>query len=272
MWIIFIVIVFLRKTVTESQTRERVWQELSSINIGPKGDIRSPLGATIFFFQNGRDLDDYVREYVDKCHLATFDDLTLIEGFWCGLEDHIRFVMPRADLCWSLRNYINFALWIARSAFSVDEAETSPVSSHVDGASPPSVADTSLPAAAMLSPPAAARSSSPAAAHASPQLTAAASLTLNQKRNKMRKRLLSAPELTPVSAPVCISDLLDMALPPEFSVPILTPESIQRRSPSSPKSPLVPSSFLRLLSLRWTQPAPLLPSVLQCLIINHNEL
>ncbi len=197
-----------------------MWQELASINIGPKGDIRSPLGATIFFFQNGRDLDDYVREYVDKCHLATFDDLTLIEEFWCGLEDDIHFVMPRADLCWSLRNYINFALWIARSAFSVDEAETSPVSSHVD-------------------------------------------------------------ELTPVSAPVCISDLLDMALPPEFSVPTLTPESIQRRFPSSsksplvpsslpqppesPKSPLVPSSFLRLLSLRWTQPAPLL----QCLHLQN---
>jgi len=56
LWIIFIVIVFLRETVTESPTRERMWQELSSINIGPKGDIHSPSGATIFLFQNGRDL------------------------------------------------------------------------------------------------------------------------------------------------------------------------------------------------------------------------
>uniref|UniRef100_A0A8C2HG12 Fucosyltransferase n=1 Tax=Cyprinus carpio TaxID=7962 RepID=A0A8C2HG12_CYPCA len=33
--------------------------------------------------------------------------------------------MPGADPCWSLRKYINFALWIAESAFTVDEAESS---------------------------------------------------------------------------------------------------------------------------------------------------
>jgi len=44
-------------------------------------------------------------------------------------EHDIRFVMPRADLCWSLRKYINFAL-------TVDEAESSPGSSHVVAATP----------------------------------------------------------------------------------------------------------------------------------------
>ncbi|KTF93378.1 hypothetical protein cypCar_00008727 [Cyprinus carpio] len=33
--------------------------------------------------------------------------------------------MPGADLCWSLRKYINFALWIAESAITVDEAASS---------------------------------------------------------------------------------------------------------------------------------------------------
>ncbi|KTG44288.1 hypothetical protein cypCar_00004652, partial [Cyprinus carpio] len=51
-------------------------------------------------------------------------------------EDDIRFIMPEADLCWSLRKYINFALWIAESAFTMDEAESSPGSSHVVAASP----------------------------------------------------------------------------------------------------------------------------------------
>uniref|UniRef100_A0A672QV71 Lymphocyte antigen 86-like n=1 Tax=Sinocyclocheilus grahami TaxID=75366 RepID=A0A672QV71_SINGR len=37
-------------------------------------------------------------------------------------EDDIRFVMPGADPCWSLREYINLVLWIAGSAFTVDEA------------------------------------------------------------------------------------------------------------------------------------------------------
>ncbi len=68
---------------------------------------------------------------MDFCQLVTCDDLTLMEGFWCGLEDDIRSVMSKADPCWSLKGYINFALWIARSAFTADEAEPSPQSSHV---------------------------------------------------------------------------------------------------------------------------------------------
>ncbi|KAL0161836.1 hypothetical protein M9458_041232, partial [Cirrhinus mrigala] len=36
-----------------------------------------------------------------------------------------------ADPRWSLKSYINFTLWIARSAFTVNEAESSPGSSHV---------------------------------------------------------------------------------------------------------------------------------------------
>ncbi|KTF96398.1 hypothetical protein cypCar_00006221 [Cyprinus carpio] len=39
--------------------------------------------------------------------------------------------MPGADPCWLLRKYINFALWIAGSAFTVHKAESSPGSSHV---------------------------------------------------------------------------------------------------------------------------------------------
>ena len=51
-------------------------------------------------------------------------------------EDDIRFVMPGADPCWSLRKYINFALWITELAFTVDEAESSTGSSHVVTARP----------------------------------------------------------------------------------------------------------------------------------------
>ncbi|KAL0181346.1 hypothetical protein M9458_023752, partial [Cirrhinus mrigala] len=81
---------------------------------------------------------EYVWVFVDNYHLATCDDLTLMEGFWCGLEEDIRFIMPRADPCWSLKSYINFALWIAGSAFTVDEAKSSLGSSHVSVTSPES--------------------------------------------------------------------------------------------------------------------------------------
>ncbi len=52
-----------------------------------------------------------------------------------------------------------------------------------------------------------------------------------------------APELVPVSARACISKLLDIALPPEFLVPIHTSEFAQKSSPSSPTSLLIPSSL-----------------------------
>ncbi|KAL0203315.1 hypothetical protein M9458_001333 [Cirrhinus mrigala] len=65
-----------------------------------------------------------------------------MEGFWHGLEEDIRFVMPRADPCWSLKSYINFTPgklpWIAGSAFTVGEAESSRGSSHVSVTSPES--------------------------------------------------------------------------------------------------------------------------------------
>lgn len=75
--------------------------EVASINVAPKDD-NSPSGATIFIFQNGQELEDYVLEFVDKCHLSTCDSLTLMEGFWCGLDEEIRFVMPRTDPCWKI--------------------------------------------------------------------------------------------------------------------------------------------------------------------------
>uniref|UniRef100_A0A673G4K5 Beta-1,4-N-acetylgalactosaminyltransferase n=1 Tax=Sinocyclocheilus rhinocerous TaxID=307959 RepID=A0A673G4K5_9TELE len=92
-----------------------------------------------------------------RCVFRCESETTL---FGLPKEDDIRFVMPRADPCWSLRKYINFALWIAGSVFTVDEAESSPGSSHVVAASSS--------AAPSLNPPAAPFSSPPAIPHSSP--------------------------------------------------------------------------------------------------------
>ncbi|KAL0182205.1 hypothetical protein M9458_021580, partial [Cirrhinus mrigala] len=68
-------------------------------------------GFTIFIFQNGRYLEDYVEEFVGTCHRASCDDVCLMEGFRCGLDDDLRFVMPRGDPCWTLQSCTIFALW-----------------------------------------------------------------------------------------------------------------------------------------------------------------
>ncbi len=68
----------------------------------------------MFVFQHGSDLECYVEEFLDICHRAACDDVCLMEGFRCGLDEDLRFVMPRGDPCWSLLSYINFAVdkWI----------------------------------------------------------------------------------------------------------------------------------------------------------------
>lgn len=64
---------------------------------------------------------NYVQDFLNCSSWAAGDDLTLMEGFWYGLDDSIRFIIPRADLIWELDSYIDFALWIVRSAFTLDE-------------------------------------------------------------------------------------------------------------------------------------------------------
>lgn len=75
----------------------RRYMEITSINVAPgKGDGLFE-GGIVFIFQGVRCLEDYVGEFLDTCHHATCSDLTLIEGFWVGLDKEIRMVMPRGD-------------------------------------------------------------------------------------------------------------------------------------------------------------------------------
>ncbi|KAF4099569.1 hypothetical protein G5714_019695 [Onychostoma macrolepis] len=52
---------------------------------------------TVFIFQDGHNLEDYVKEFLSTCHWPSCDDICLMEGFRCGLDDKIRFVLPMGD-------------------------------------------------------------------------------------------------------------------------------------------------------------------------------
>lgn len=60
-----------------------------------------------------------MEEFVSICHYVICNNLTLIEGFRCGLDDEIQVVMSQGDSCWSLVDYLNVALWIDGSSFTV---------------------------------------------------------------------------------------------------------------------------------------------------------
>ncbi|XP_073679963.1 uncharacterized protein [Garra rufa] len=97
--------------------------KLASINVRPRRGNAIPDGYTTFIFQDGRDLEDYVEEFISICHLASCDDVCLMEGFWCGLDDDLRFVMPEGEPCWTLTQYINILLSAWGSELCLDEAE-----------------------------------------------------------------------------------------------------------------------------------------------------
>ncbi|KAL1256547.1 hypothetical protein QQF64_012092 [Cirrhinus molitorella] len=46
-----------------------------------------------------------------------------MDGFRCGLDDDLRFIMPYGDPCLTLQSYINFALWTDGSPFTVGEVD-----------------------------------------------------------------------------------------------------------------------------------------------------
>ncbi|KAI2662215.1 Unconventional myosin-XV [Labeo rohita] len=107
--------------------------KLASINVSPRRGDAILGGKTIFIFQDGRDLEDYVEEFISICHLASCDDVCLMEGFWCGLDDDLRFVMPKGEPCWTLTQYINILLSTWGSELCLDEAEEDydPIQPHL---------------------------------------------------------------------------------------------------------------------------------------------
>ncbi|KAL0199245.1 hypothetical protein M9458_007785, partial [Cirrhinus mrigala] len=107
--------------------------KLASINVPPRRGDAILGGKTIFIFQDGRDLEDYVEEFISICHLASCDDVCLMEGFWCGLDDDLRFVMPKGEPYWTLTQYINILLSAWGSELCLDEAEEDydPIQSHL---------------------------------------------------------------------------------------------------------------------------------------------
>lgn len=83
-------------------------------SLGLQGDA-----VVVFIIRNSWCLEDYTEEFLDTCHLTS----CLMEGFCYRLDDDICFIMPWGDPCWTLKSYIDFALWMKGSAFTVGKAD-----------------------------------------------------------------------------------------------------------------------------------------------------
>ncbi len=182
--------------------------EIASINVWPREEDNLSGGCTIFLFQNGRCVEDYVEEFIANSHQAFCGELTLMEGFRVRLDEEIQMLMPSGDPSWCLAQYVNFALCIAGIPSS------SPLPPLVPSSSPlPPLVPSSSPLPPLVP------SSSPL-----PPLVPSSS---------------PLPPLVPSSSPLPPLDPSSSSLPPlvpsSSPLPLLVPSS-------SPSSPLVPSS------------------------------
>ncbi len=91
----------------------KVRLEIASINVWPKEEDNLSGGCTIFLFQNGRCVEDYMEEFIATSHQDFCSELMLLEGFRVGLDEEIQMLMPSGDPSWGLAQYVNFALCIA---------------------------------------------------------------------------------------------------------------------------------------------------------------
>ncbi len=92
-----------------------------------------PAGRILQIHQGDRPVEDYVEEFCGLCCLVVFNDTALKDIFRFGLSHEISCLMPPHTPHWSLQQYIDFALRISGSAFTVAvvemEHDTSPKSS-----------------------------------------------------------------------------------------------------------------------------------------------
>ncbi|XDV16280.1 hypothetical protein PO909_016069 [Leuciscus waleckii] len=78
-----------------------------------------PLISLFCLSQGNRSIEEYVEEFCELCHGVDLDDAVLKDGFRYGLEDMLKYLMPDNTPQWTLCQYIEFALRISGSSFSV---------------------------------------------------------------------------------------------------------------------------------------------------------
>ncbi len=77
----------------------------------------------MFLHQGTRSIEDYVVDFLELAHLTHLDEICLIIFFRGGLSEPLSSIMPLHDPNWTLENYIDIALQLSGSPFTVGIAE-----------------------------------------------------------------------------------------------------------------------------------------------------
>ncbi|KAL0199220.1 hypothetical protein M9458_007760, partial [Cirrhinus mrigala] len=141
-----------------------------------------PASRLIQLRQGNRPVVQYVMDFCELCHQVDFNDTFLLDIFRFGLDKSISRFLPRSTSHWTLESYIDLALRLSGSPFTVGIADegprnpavtTTPQPAHVTSPAPkPAHVMPAKPRSANVTPakpqPAHATSAKPQPAHAMP--------------------------------------------------------------------------------------------------------
>lgn len=81
----------------------------------PVGDVLCSI------YQDGSNIESYVEEFVQYCYLTTLKDWNLMDLFWSGLDNHIPPWIPVGNPTLTLKQYLDWVLWVCGSPYIVGE-------------------------------------------------------------------------------------------------------------------------------------------------------
>ncbi|KAL0159789.1 hypothetical protein M9458_043514, partial [Cirrhinus mrigala] len=85
-----------------------------------------PASRLVKLHQGNRHIEQYVMDFCELCHLVDFKESFFKDIFFFGLDKDISVKMPSHHHHWSLVRYIDYALLLAGSAFTVGIANDEP--------------------------------------------------------------------------------------------------------------------------------------------------
>ncbi len=83
----------------------------------------NPAAQIICLRQEERPIEDYVKDFINLAHLTSLDTVCLMIYFRGGLSEPLSLIMPLHDPHWTLDFYIDLALQLSGSPFTVGIAE-----------------------------------------------------------------------------------------------------------------------------------------------------
>ncbi len=86
----------------------------------------NPAVSLLRLRQGNQAIEEYIEKFCELCNQVDFNDVALKDLFRVGLNEPIRFLLTGGKIHWSLEKYIDHALLLAGSPFTVGVVDEEP--------------------------------------------------------------------------------------------------------------------------------------------------